>query len=196
MKNILTFLIILFFSFNSNSQDKNLIRIGVRLFKEADAPFSFKRKFDKSQYVYNLGFGLRAKYLRILKNRISAGVETGAWYFINNSKNIDSYNDEYKTRNLVTPFMGVIHITVYRKDLNWVDIGLKGGSAYLQNIHKLNDKSVRVATKWSSLFEVSLTAQIVTKRKSMRTYHIGYGCDFFDNKVIRSAYFDFRHIRF
>lgn len=193
MKRTLTILILLLV-LKGISQDKNVIRIGVRLFKEADAPFSFKRKLPKNEYVYNFGYGLRTRYARILNKRVSAGFETGVWYFINNAKNIDSHNDEYKTRNLVTPFMGAIHINIYQKDLNWIILGLKGGTAYLQNIHKLNDNSVRVSTKWTSLFEISLSAQFGTKRK--RVYHIGYGCDFLDNKIIRSAYFDFKYIHF
>lgn len=195
MKKNLTILLLLLV-FKSISQDKNLIQAGIRLFKETDTPFSFKRKLTDNEYVYNFGFGARAKYLRVLNKRIMAGFEIGAWYFLNNAKNVDNYNDEYKTRNMVTPFMGTLHFIIYRKNLNWVNIGLKAGTAYLQNIHKLNDNSVRVLTKWTSLFEVSITTQLVVRRRTMRIFHFGYGCNFLDGKILRGIYVDPLYIHF
>ncbi|MBL7931718.1 MAG: hypothetical protein JNL60_07445 [Bacteroidia bacterium] len=196
MKRTVT-LLILFLALKGISQDKkNILRIGLRLFKESDAAFSFKRKLPKNEYVYNLGFGLRARYSRILVKRLSIGPEIGVWYFINNAKNIDLYNNEYTRRNLVVPFMFCVHINIFQKDKNWISLGLKGGTVYLQNIRKLDNNITKTAGTWTSIFEVSLTAQFVTNGVRKRVYHLGYGWDFFDNKVIRGAYIDFIQRRF
>ena len=176
------------------SQEKNSVRIGFRVFKEADGPFQFKRQLPKSDYVYNEGIGARIKYLRTLSNRLSTGIETGFWYFWNNSESLDFNRGSYVKRNTVLPLLAVLHVSVFRKNLNWISIGMKGGMAYVQNVRIFSTKTGQMKASWMGLAEISLTAQLFTKRK--RVYHFGYGCDFFDERFLRSLYFDFKKLSF
>src|SRR3954470_667716 len=75
----------------SFSQEKNEIRIDLRVFQE-DAIFKYFRKHPKNEYVYNQGVGLSIVYTRRLNKRLSTGLETGGWYFFNDAKNIDPLN--------------------------------------------------------------------------------------------------------
>ena len=195
-KTIFIFTLLICFHFIGQSQSKNDIYVGLRIFDEIDKPFALKKNNEKNTYLFNTGYGVRIKYLHRLSKMFSVGAETGGWYMLNNAKNTDPIYGDYKTRNIIIPLLCVIHIRPFTMNNYNFSIGLKAGTGYVQTINKFDNNQANVYPKWSSLFEFSLNFSLkngVRPRFPFRA--IGYGNEFIQGRIIRSWYFDVLDIK-
>lgn len=188
MKKITLLLLIFLGASKLFAQRGHAVRIDLSIHSEVDNLFPGVRKQAVNTYVFNRGLGIHVRYGHDITRKFWIGAATGVMYFVNNSNNTDAFSREYKTRNMVTPILGMIEYDLLQTDRNHIGFVFKAGTGYLQNIHKLNDHSVRVATSWTGVFEFTIYMHFGMKNGRFLIPPAAYGRTIIDKKPFHSGY--------
>ncbi len=165
---------------------------GLRWFRESDGDWNIKRDRPDIDYHLNKGWGLLLLYSKEVNDRLGFTVETGMWWFKNNSIGTLPTGETFDQRAIAMPLMVGASATVFRNSSLNLYVDLNGGLSHTQYIKRLDVGGVRVEHRNEAIYGATITLLIKIYRIKGSGYKTGprLGTSFFNigGQPIQSLY--------
>jgi hypothetical protein len=165
---------------------------GLRWFKESDGDWNMERNKPAIDHRLNRGCGLLLMYSKEANDRLGFTVETGMWWFMNNSTGMLPTGETYDQRAIAMPLMVGASATVFRNSSLNLYVDLNGGLSHTQYIKRLEVGGVRVEHRNEPIYGATVTLLFKIYRLKGTGYRTGprLGTSFFNigGQPIQSLY--------